>query len=239
MTNRYLEAPSPAGRGSTPLTDRTSSARSGLPGRALPATAPTRSARSTPSVTTGSLATAWCTACDFDGDGKGQWYRNRYVRGRKALPGAGEPGQGQFKVRRGWGANTNVIGYAGRALALVEGSIAQYELTDGWTPSVWDFWNPARRLQRAPQAGTWKPRSCMPLRTAWNAGNTMCSASVIGVDGRAKRTVDITVHGSPMMRLLLTEKHVVFLRPAGRDPALAAEMTVPKALRVPARFDAR
>jgi carotenoid cleavage dioxygenase len=35
--------------------------------------------------------------------------------------------------------------------------------------------------------------------------------SVIGVDGRARRTVDITVSGSPMMHdFSLTENHVVF-----------------------------
>ena len=50
-------------------------------------------------------------------------------------------------------------------------------------------------------------------------GNTV-QYSVIGVDGRARRTVDITVHGSPMMHdFSLTEKHVVFYDlPVAFDP---------------------
>jgi carotenoid cleavage dioxygenase len=68
-------------------------------------------------------------------------------------------------------------------------------------------------------------------------GNTV-QYSVIGVDGRARRTVDITVHGSPMMHdFSLTEKHVVFYDlPVTFDAALAAEMTMPKPLRLPARL---
>jgi carotenoid cleavage dioxygenase len=41
-------------------------------------------------------------------------------------------------------------------------------------------------------------------------GNTV-QYSVIGTDGKARRTVDIEVAGSPMMHdMSLTEKHVVF-----------------------------
>lgn len=58
-------------------------------------------------------------------------------------------------------------------------------------------------------------------------GNTV-QYSVIGADGRARRTVDITVHGSPMM-------HDYDL-PVTFDAALAAEMTMPKPLRLPARL---
>ena len=57
-------------------------------------------------------------------------------------------------------------------------------------------------------------------------GNTV-QYSVIGVDGRAKRTVDITVHGSPMMHdFSLTEKHVgSHDLPVAFDPVMAAEIT--------------
>ena len=52
--------------------------------------------------------------------------------------------------------------------------------------------------------------SCMRFRTACTAGNTV-QYSVIDVDGRARRTVDIEVSGSPMMHdFSLTERHVVF-----------------------------
>ncbi len=73
-------------------------------------------------------------------DGKAEWYRNRYVRGPQACRALGEPEpKGRFKVA-GLGANTNVIGHAGRTLALVEGGLAQYELTDELdTVGAWDF----------------------------------------------------------------------------------------------------
>jgi carotenoid cleavage dioxygenase len=62
--------------------------------------------------------------------------------------------------------------------------------------------------------------------------------SVIGVDGRARRTVDITVGGSPMMHdFSLTENYVVFYDlPVTFDSRTAAEMTVPRGLRLPARL---
>ena len=79
-------------------------------------------------------------------DGTAQWYRNRFVRGPQACLALGEPvPEGQVKIS-GLGANTNVIGHAGKTLALVESGLAQYELTDELdTP---------RRLQRPPEAGS-------------------------------------------------------------------------------------
>ena len=68
-------------------------------------------------------------------------------------------------------------------------------------------------------------------------GNTV-QYSVIGADGRARRTVDIEVAGSPMMHdFSLTERHVVFYDlPVTFDARQAAEMTVPRGLRLPARL---
>ena len=68
-------------------------------------------------------------------------------------------------------------------------------------------------------------------------GNTV-PYSVIGADGQARRTVDIEVSGSPMMHdFSLTEQHVVFYDlPVTFDIRRAAAMTVPRALRLPARL---
>jgi len=68
-------------------------------------------------------------------------------------------------------------------------------------------------------------------------GNTV-QYSVIGADGKARRTVDIEVAGSPMMHdMSLTERHVVFYDlPVTFDTRQAAEMTVPRSLRLPARL---
>ena len=62
--------------------------------------------------------------------------------------------------------------------------------------------------------------------------------SVIGVDGRARRTVDIEVAGSPMMdNLSLTERHVVFYDlPVTFDTRRGAAMMLPPGLRLPARL---
>ena len=62
--------------------------------------------------------------------------------------------------------------------------------------------------------------------------------SVIGTDGRARRTVDIEVAGSPMMHdFSLTERHVVFYDlPVTFDSRQAATMAVPRGLRLPARL---
>ncbi|MCV7176869.1 carotenoid oxygenase family protein, partial [Mycolicibacterium sphagni] len=62
--------------------------------------------------------------------------------------------------------------------------------------------------------------------------------SVIDVHGRARRTVDIPVTGSPMMHdFSLTEKYVVIYDlPVTFDPTEIIPVTVPRWLRAPARL---
>src|SRR4030088_2630346 len=65
-------------------------------------------------------------------DGRAEWYRNRWVRSPEVARALGET-PARFNHRAGGaalGANTNVIAHAGRTLALVEGGVANYELTD-------------------------------------------------------------------------------------------------------------
>ncbi len=63
-------------------------------------------------------------------DGKAEWYRNRWVRGPQTARALGEtPPQGEFRIS-GIGANTNVIGHAGKTLALIESGVTNMELTD-------------------------------------------------------------------------------------------------------------
>ena len=89
-----------------------------------------------------------------------------------------------------------------------------------WTPSGCGFLA-ARRSggysahpKRDPELG-----GCTPLRTASSAA-TLCSTPVIGVDGAARRTVDITVHGSPMSTTSPPPDREAcrVLRPAGARP---------------------
>lgn len=172
-------------------------------------------------------------------DGKAEWYRNRYVRGPQTARALGEtPPGGRHVGASGIGANTNVIGHAGRTFALIEGGISNYELTeeldtvgacdfDGTLPGGY-----TAHPKRDPDTG-----ELHAVSYAFNRGNTV-QYSVIGADGRARRTVDIEVTGSPMMHdFSLTENHVVFYDlPVTFDPRQVAEGTVPRGLRLPVRL---
>jgi carotenoid cleavage dioxygenase len=171
-------------------------------------------------------------------DGKAQWYRNRFVRGPQATRLLGErPPRGHFGGSP-IGANTNVIGHAGKTLALVEAGLANYELTDELdTVGVCDFDGTltggyTAHPKRDPDTG-----ELHAVSYSLDRGNTV-QYSVIGLDGRARRTVDVQVAGSPMMHdFSLTEHHVVFYDlPVTFDPHEAVEMTVPRGLRLPARL---
>ncbi|MCF6390081.1 carotenoid oxygenase family protein [Mycobacterium sp. MBM] len=171
-------------------------------------------------------------------DGRAEWYRNRWVRSPHVTRMLGEPRRTGHTGVSALGANTNVIGHAGKTIALVEGGIANYELTDELdTVGPCDFDGTitggyTAHPKRDPDTGELHAVSYSMFR-----GNTV-QYSVIGVDGRARRTVDIEVTGSPMMHdFSLTERHVVFYDlPVTFDNRQAAEMTVPRGLRLPARL---
>ncbi|WP_137144103.1 carotenoid oxygenase family protein [Mycolicibacterium sp. CR10] len=171
-------------------------------------------------------------------DGKAEWYRNRWVRSPMAARALGEsvpPGRSAISQM---GANTNVIGHAGKTLALIEAGVPNYELTDELdTVGVCDFDGTlpggyTAHPKRDPVTGELHAVTYSMMR-----GNTV-QYSVIGIDGRARRTVDIEVAGSPMMHdFSLTERHVVFYDlPVTFDTGQAVAMTVPRALRLPARL---
>ena len=170
--------------------------------------------------------------------GRAEWYRNRWVRGPLAARALGEPVPPEHASISQIGANTNVIGHAGKTLALVEGGVANYELTDELdTVGICDFDGTlgggyTAHPKRDPETGELHAVSYSLLR-----GNTV-QYSVIGADGRARRTVDIEVSGSPMMHdFSLTERYVVFYDlPVTFDAQQAATMTVPRGLRLPAQL---
>ncbi len=172
-------------------------------------------------------------------DGRAEWYRNRYVRGPQAVDRLGEHPPGPApRGPAAPGANTNVIGHAGRTLALIEGGLPCYELTDDLdTVGVCDFDGTltggyTAHPHRDPATG-----ELHAVSYAFNRGNTV-QYSVIGTDGRARRSVDIEVGGSPMMHdFSLTERHVVLYDlPVTFDPRQAAEISVPRGLRLPVRL---
>jgi carotenoid cleavage dioxygenase len=170
-------------------------------------------------------------------DGKAEWYRNRWVRSAPVAQALGEKPLPR-KPSAGWadtGPNTNVIGHAGRTFALVESSIVNYELTEELdTVGQCDFDGTitggyTAHPKRDPRTGDLHAVSYF-----WGRGKRV-QYSVIGPDGRAKRTVDIEVNGSPMMHdFSLTEKHVIFYDlPVTFDTRPITRAYVPAPLRAP------
>jgi carotenoid cleavage oxygenase len=173
-------------------------------------------------------------------DGRAEWYRNRWVRGPRTAralgesPRATDPRAGIEAV----GANTNVIAHAGRTLALVEGGNACHELTEeldtvgAWRPGETLSGGYAAHPKLDPDTG-----ELHAVSYHFGRADTV-QYSVIDPAGRARRSVDITVAGSPMMHdFALTGRHVVLLDlPVTFDPRAAAAEMVPAPLRLPARL---
>jgi carotenoid cleavage dioxygenase-like enzyme len=144
-------------------------------------------------------------------DGAAQWYRNRWVRNRSVAEALGEtwaggPVHGDMDAA----PNTNVVGHAGRTLALVESGPVPYELTyelDTVGPTNLDGTLPAGYTAHPkldPVTG-----ELHAMAYWWGWGNQV-QYLVIGPDGRVTRTVDIPTKGPTMMHdFSLTEGHVV------------------------------
>jgi carotenoid cleavage dioxygenase len=173
-------------------------------------------------------------------DGKAEWYRNRWVRSRHLAASLGETPP-RHNPKAGWvdnGSNTNIIGHAGKTLALVESGVVNYELSEELeTVGPCDFDGTVSggytaHPKRDPATG-----DLHAVSYSWNRGRRV-QYSVIGPDGRAKRTVDIAVTGSPMMHdFSLTEKYVVFYDlPVTFDAGKVVGKQVPALLRAPARL---
>ncbi|WP_156688208.1 carotenoid oxygenase family protein [Mycobacterium sp. Marseille-P9652] len=174
-------------------------------------------------------------------DGKARWYRNRWVRSLSVCATLGEPAPRRLDPRAGivsMGANTNVLTHAGRTLALVEGGVANYELTDDLdTVGTCDFDGTlyggyTAHPHRDPRTG-----ELHAVSYSYARGRTV-QYSVIDTRGRARRTVDIEVSGSPMMHdFSLTEKYVVIYDlPVTFDPVQVLPVNAPRWLSVPARL---
>lgn len=173
-------------------------------------------------------------------DGKALWYRNRWVRTPEVSRALGEkplklnPRAGMLSV----GANTHVIGHGGKTLALIEGGMANFELTEELeTVGTCDFDGTlpggfSAHPLRDPATGE------LHAVTYFFGWGNRVRYSVIGADGRARKVVDIEVTGSPMMHsFALTEKYVViFDFPVRFNNQQAATMTMPRPLRLPAQL---
>ena len=173
--------------------------------------------------------------------GAAGWYRNRWVRSAAVRAALGEPAAGTHNLRAGMqslGANTNVLAHAGKTLALVEGGVANYELTDELdTVGPCDFDGTlaggyAAHPHRDPRTG-----ELHAVSYSFARGKTV-QYSVIDTHGHARRTVDIEVSGSPMMHdFSLTDKYVVIYDlPVTLDPMQLVPTKAPRWMQLPARL---
>ncbi|OLT40529.1 carotenoid oxygenase [Saccharomonospora sp. CUA-673] len=173
-------------------------------------------------------------------DGRAEWYRNRWVRAGRVARALGEqpPPRTRGAGIELIGANTNVLAHAGRTLALVEGGNTNYELDDELdTVGACDFDGTVHGGFTAHPKHDPETGEMHAVSYRFGLGNHV-RYEVIGTDGRARRAVDVEVTGSPMMHdFALTRRHVVFYDfPVTFDPRQAAEMTMPRGMRAPARL---
>jgi carotenoid cleavage oxygenase len=144
-------------------------------------------------------------------DGNAHWYRNRYVRSADVSRKLGETWRGGAHAGGvDFAANTNIIGHAGKTLAIAESGVRPYELTDELeTVGPSDFCGTlfggyTAHPKRDPATGELHAVSYNPMR-----GNIV-QYTVTGVDGKVRRTVNIRLNAQTMMHdFSLTEKHVV------------------------------
>jgi carotenoid cleavage oxygenase len=171
------------------------------------------------------------------GDGAAKWYRNRYVRGRSTAKALGEqPPRGHLHAGMDLSPNTNVIGHAGRTLALVEAGPSPFELTDDLdTVGPCDFDGTLRGGYTAHPLTAPATGELHAVSYFWGWGNRV-RYTVVGTDGRVHKDIAVRVGGSPMMHSFsLTENYVVLYDlPAVFDKRVAAG-SVPRLIRPMAR----
>ena len=132
-------------------------------------------------------------------DGKAEWYRNRWVRSASVSEALGRPDvPGEVFGGMDFGANTNVIGHAGRTYAIVEAGARPMELTDELETicrSDFDGTLPhgfSAHPKRHPGTG-----ELHTVSYHWGLGNVL-EYTVIGTDGRVDHVAQVPVPGGPM-----------------------------------------
>jgi len=143
-------------------------------------------------------------------DGRAEWYRNRFVRQPAVTRMLGEPPR-RATVYAGVDvpANTHVIGFSGKTLALVEGGTLPYELSyELETIGTHDF------TGTLPGGFTAHPKLDPATgelhAVAYLAGSPYVQYHVITPDGRVGRVENILVPSGTMMHdFALTENNVL------------------------------
>ncbi len=165
-------------------------------------------------------------------DGKAQWYRNRWVRTRPYLEG-GESAilvQPDGSVDRTVAkANTNIVGHAGRILALVESSFPTEMTRELETVGLHDFGG------KLTTAMTAHPKLCPVTGEmhffGYGFGPPYLTYHCANAAGELIQSEVIEVPGPTMMHdFAITERHVIFMDlPVVFDPERAMQGTMPYA----------
>ncbi len=143
------------------------------------------------------------------GNGRAQWYRNRWVRSAAVIEALGEDLAGRELAG---GNNTHVIGHAGRTWALVEAGSPPVEMTDELdTLGVNDFFGTLtdRGFSAHPKVDP-DTGELHAMCYHWPDWADHLQYVRVGKDGRVVRTVNIPVPGMTMVHdMSLTPNYVV------------------------------
>jgi carotenoid cleavage dioxygenase len=144
-------------------------------------------------------------------DGRAEWYRNRWVRGRPVTDALGEPPLPGPVHADMTTANTHVIGHAGRTFALVEAGARPVELSDELESIAHcDFDGTldggfTAHPHRDPVTGE---LHAVTYHWAWDHLRYL----IVDPEGRVRREVRVPVDGGPMVHdCAITESHVLVL----------------------------
>ncbi|MBA3982508.1 MAG: carotenoid oxygenase family protein [Acidimicrobiia bacterium] len=163
-------------------------------------------------------------------DGRAEWYRNRWVRSPGVAAELGEPApENPWADDQVFSANTNVIGHAGRTLALVEAGSPPIEMSyeletarisdlDGTLPKAF-----SAHPKRNPLTGE------LHVATYWWGWGNQLQYLIVGTDGAVRTAVDVPLPGAPMVHDIAITEHwaILFDLPCTFDLDVAATGSFP------------
>ncbi|PZN93302.1 MAG: carotenoid oxygenase [Alphaproteobacteria bacterium] len=147
------------------------------------------------------------------GDGKALWYRNRYIRSKRVSAVLGEPQVPGPRHDRGDNVNTNVIGHAGKILALIEAGGFPVEIDSLLGTTAYTDLDGTLRLGGFTAHPHLDHDSGELHAVCYNGGNReFIRHVVVGRDGRVRREVKIPVPDGPMIHdCAITARFVIIL----------------------------
>jgi carotenoid cleavage oxygenase len=146
-------------------------------------------------------------------DGRAEWYRNRWVRSAAVAGALGEqPHRGPVHGGMDFAPNTNVIGHAGRTLAIVEAGSLPYELTDELeTVGPTDFGGTLSGGYTAHPKRDSRTGELVAVSYFFGWGDDM-EVTVVGTDGRVRSARRVTMGGPVSVHdCAITERSIVLL----------------------------